>query len=177
MASMNHRGIIQKINEPDEEEGQNVKPCVKQDIRSPHECIICLDNTIDNMHHFSHFSCACVCNYHVHSSCLRSWVNKPKPHLNNVVTCLICDAPISSIIYQDYDPTLTPDSSTIIDSEQTPLVYYMPRRRAEMPNRRIRFPHRENSYYTSDQNFSSICLLLICLLCMVTLFFLLAHQV
>ena len=52
--SMNHIDIP---NESNEEKGQNIKPYVTEQ----EECIICLDNTLDNMYHFSYFfSCLCM---------------------------------------------------------------------------------------------------------------------
>ena len=63
------------------------------------QCIICLDANSEQLHHYSYYSDACICNYYVHQNCLNTWVNKPKPQLNPISTCLMCDAAISNVVY------------------------------------------------------------------------------
>jgi len=57
------------------------------------ECLICLeDDTIFDLHHYSHFNSDCSCNYYLHKQCLISWIKKKKNPC-----CLLCSTPIRNV--------------------------------------------------------------------------------
>ena len=58
---------INKSNDKIEQETQqDIVSFSDQDTIQEDECIICLDETVCELYHYSYFSNACMCNYYVH---------------------------------------------------------------------------------------------------------------
>lgn len=63
------------------------------------QCIICLEEDVSGLFHFSFFSFHCECNYHIHYKCLTDWI-KQKLSANKTPCCMLCYSNISSYEYK-----------------------------------------------------------------------------